>query len=100
MLLDLGYSIIAPDQELTNSHTHFTHRTAEADQASSSRSTGIVYDQAYLSQLKASTPSTRPPRPMDEGQYDEEVAMAIEAGAVVENLGDAIPAFCASLQLF
>ena len=47
-------------------------------------STGPTYDAAYLSQLKASTPSARPPQPAD--SYDADVSMDVDSPAQLSAL--------------
>lgn len=87
-------SIFGSDRK-SRSLTHVARRnvSSSSDQASSSRSGGVVYDEAYLSQLKASTPSTRPPRPADDSSYDADVAMAIDAGAMIEGGAEELQPF-------
>ncbi|PIL22749.1 hypothetical protein GSI_15442 [Ganoderma sinense ZZ0214-1] len=47
-------------------------------------STGPTYDAAHLSQLKASTPSARPPQPTD--SYDADVSMDVDSPAQLSAL--------------
>ncbi|KAI8994209.1 nineteen complex-related protein 2-domain-containing protein [Trametes punicea] len=51
------------------------------------RSTGPTYDAAYLNELKASTPSARPPMPPEETvSYEADVSMDLDATAHVSAL--------------
>ncbi|TFK40869.1 nineteen complex-related protein 2-domain-containing protein [Crucibulum laeve] len=57
------------------------------EQATISPARGPTYDQAYLNQLKASTPTSRPPRPAG-GPYDADMSMdvSVDMGDVTMTL--------------
>jgi len=60
-------------------HYNILHRIIPStlDQATISVNEGPKYDAAYLQELKASTPSARPPRPVDVDSYDADMSIDI-----------------------